>query len=82
MSFVYDDDCSLQNYGWTALMHASNKGHTDIALALSQHPDINVNLVNVSISLLSLSIGVVGGKDEDGLSPLIIHPNPLYHNQH
>jgi len=82
MSFVYDDDSSLQNNGYTALTLASREGRTDIALALLQHPDININLANVSISLLSLSIGVVRGKDEDGLPPLIIHPNPLYHNQH
>ena len=54
-----DDDggcCSLQHTGWTALMWASEKGHTDIVRLLLNHADINFNHADVSINRLSSSV--------------------------
>lgn len=75
----------VNNNGDTALMEASYNGRTAIAVTLSQYSDINVNHVNVSVSFLTSSHVVIGGEEggrvRDGLLPLIIHRNPLYHNQ-
>ena len=68
--------CSLQENGFTALLLASQYGHTKIALALLAAVGINVNHANVSIYPLTPSHVVVGGEGGGGLPPLPPHPNP------
>ena len=47
--------------GYTALMEAASKGHTEAIKALLTAPDINVNYAKVSMFLLTLPHLVVGG---------------------
>ena len=62
--------CSLQGSGWTALLHATDRGHTETVLALLTAADIDVNIANVSIYPLIPTHVVVGGEVVGGLSLL------------
>ena len=69
--------CSLQVSGSTALMLASQNGHTETVPALLAAPGIDVNHVNVSIYPLTPSHVVVRGEGGGRLnSPYPPHSNP------
>ena len=51
--FILPYPFSLQWDNWTALIWASQNGHTEAVKALLTAPDINVNYANVSLFLLT-----------------------------
>ena len=70
--------CSLQNDGYSPLYVAADKGHTKVVQALLTSPSIDVNLADVSHSILTPSPVVVGKMDEGPLLVLPSPPHPCY----
>ena len=66
----------LQEKGYTALMWAAARGHTDALKLLLADRDINVHQVNVSLHLLTLPQLLNLGGCEGHLPPSILTPPP------